>query len=97
MDESNVRQKAQAHGAAMVAGDVNKAGGDLTQEAMAGAGAVMKEMPRQIDSAEITDVAAAGDGFTVLIRYSGEGKDVTVKSVWIDKDGDPKIAELSLA
>ena len=97
MDEGSVRQKAEAHGEAMVAGDVNKAGGDLTKEAMAGAGAVMKEIPRQIDSAEVTDVSAAGDGFAVLIKYSGEGKDVTVRSVWIDRDGDPKIAELSLA
>ena len=97
MDETAVREQAQAHGNATVEGDLNRAGQDLTKEAMAGAGAVMKAMPQSLKSAEIDNVEAAGDGFVVLIRYSGDGDSIVVRSRWEEQDGRPKIVELGVA
>jgi hypothetical protein len=97
MDESAVRERADAHGQAVAAGDLNRAGGDLTKEAMAEAGSVMKALPRPVTGAEIESVESAGDGYVVLIRYSGADSDVKVRSRWVDDEGTPKIAELTLA
>lgn len=97
MDESAVRETAQAHGQATVAGDLNRAGQDLAKEAMAQAGAVMKEMPTPLKSAEIDNVEAADDGFIVLIRYAGDDASVVVRSRWVEQEGRPKIVELGIA
>jgi hypothetical protein len=97
MDENAVRERADAHGQAVVAGDLNRAGGDLTKEAMAGAGSVMKSLPRPVTGAEIESVESADDGYVVLIRYSGTDSEVKVRSRWVDEAGTPKIAELSLS
>jgi hypothetical protein len=97
MDESAVREHADAHGQAVAAGDLNRAGGDLTKEAMASAGSVMKSLPRPVTGAEVRSIESAGDAYIVLIRYAGDDSEVMVRSRWIDEDGTPKIAELSLA
>jgi hypothetical protein len=96
MDESAVRERADAHGQAVAAGDLNRAGGDLTKAAMAEAGSVMKALPRPVIGAEIESVESAEDGYVVLIRYSGADSEVKVRSRWVDEGGTPKIAELSL-
>ncbi len=97
MDEASVREHAQAHGQAMVEGDINRAGSDLTKEAMATIGPVMKAMPRPVTNAEIQKVEAAGDEFIVDIRYTGDDSEVTVRSRWIEESGRPKVAEASIA
>lgn len=98
MDEAVVREHAQAHGQAMVDGDVNRAGGDLTPAAMGSAGPVMKAMPRPITAADVQSIESKGDSFEVVIRYTGTGDEATVvRSVWVDEGGRPKISELSLA
>ena len=96
MDESSVREHAEAHGKATVAGDLNQAGQDLTKEAMAGAGAVMKAMPKDLKSAEIDSIETADDGYLVLIRYSGDTDAIVVRSRWVEKEGRPKIVELGV-
>jgi hypothetical protein len=97
MDEALVREQAEAHGKATVAGDLATAGKDLTKEAMAGAGAVMKEMPKPLTSSEIDSVEADGAGFVVQIRYAGDDSSIVVRSRWEEQDGRPKIVDLSIA
>ena len=96
MDESAVRQHAEAHGQAMVDGDLRKAGSDLTPEVHAVAGTVMKDFPRKVESAEVVSVDGGGDEFVVQARYSGEGKEVTVESRWGERDGRPKIVDMKV-
>ena len=97
MDESVVREHAQAHGQAMVDGDTNRAGSDLTKAAMAGVGPVMKAMPSPITSADIQSVEPEGESVRVTIRYRGtDDQETLVHSVWVDEGGRPKIAELTL-
>ena len=96
MDESLVREEAERHAAATVQGDLRTAGSSLTKEAMADAGEVMKVMPKSLESHEIVSVTSAGDAYVATIRYSGEGRDVTVESRWQERDGAPKIVALSV-
>ena len=97
MDESVVREHAQAHGQAMVDGDMQRAGSDLTKAAMGEAGEVMKAMPRPITAADVQSVESRGDSFEVVIRYSGTGDEsALVRSVWADEGGRPKITGLTL-
>ena len=98
MDESTVRQHAEAHGRAMVEGDLMRAGGDLTAEAQARARDVMRGLPREIADAEVLTIEAAGGGeYVSRIRYAGEGRDVTVESRWAEREGRPMIVDLGLA
>lgn len=98
MDESAVRRHAEAHGRAMVEGDVMRAGGDLTPEAQARARDVMRELPREISDVEILTIESAGGGeYVSRVRYSGEGREVTVESRWAEREGRPMIVDLGLA
>ncbi|MDQ2982883.1 MAG: hypothetical protein M3R70_03005 [Actinomycetota bacterium] len=96
MDEATVRQHAETHGQAVVDGDMSKAGGDIDGEALAQAGDVIKQLPREVDSADVESVDVTGDSATVRIRYSGEGRSLLVVSNWEDREGRPKITSLSV-
>jgi hypothetical protein len=97
MDETTVRDSANAHAQAIVAGDLGRAGSDLSPEAMESAGTVMKQMPRPVTGAEIVSVEADGDAMVCKIRYSGDESEAMVASRWQEKDGEPKIVRLDLA
>jgi hypothetical protein len=96
MDESTVRDRAEAHGKATVAGDLRVAGADLTKEAMSQAGDVMKAMPDPLESSEVTSVQTDGAEFVAQIRYAGGGSETMVESRWADRDGTPKIVSLKV-
>lgn len=94
MDEQVVLEHARAHGEATVAGDLKRAGADLTPEAMAQAPGVMGAMPRSLNGSEIASVTPDGDEFVAVIRYSGDGGEATVESRWAEREGRPKIVDL---
>ena len=97
MDEATVVQHAEAHGQAVVDGDLTRPGEDFDQAALEGAGPVIKELPSPVESADIEQVNLEGEVATLLIRYSGEGKSTVVESVWEDRDGRPKIVSVRVA
>ena len=94
MDDNLVKQHAEAHAQATVAGDLQRAGGDLTPEAMAQAPAVMRSMPSPLTASEVTELHGAGDECVATIRYVGEGGEGLVESRWAERDGRPKIVNL---
>jgi hypothetical protein len=95
LDEEVVKERAQAHGEATVAGDLKRAGSDLDRSAYAAAGEVMKQMPADLSSSEVTQVRADGDEWIVGIRYEGSAS-VTVESRWAERDGRPAIVDLKI-
>lgn len=96
MDESEVRQRAQAHADAVVAGDLRAAGADLDKAAMTAAGEVMPKLPKPLSGADIVAVSSDEDRATVEIAYKGEDRTVKVASVWAERDGTAKIIDLSV-
>ena len=96
MDQTTVKQHAQAHGQAVVDNDLRKAGGDLTEEVRAYVADIMKQLPRPVTAAEVVAVEDADDACTAQIRYSGDDKTVDVRSRWKDVEGRPRIVELEV-
>jgi hypothetical protein len=94
MDETTVKEHAEAHGLAMAGGDLNRAAQDLTDDGRAQAGPVMKALPRPITDAQVQEVTAIGEEFVVNILYSGSDSAVTVESRWAEVDGKPMIVGL---
>ena len=96
MDENAVRQQAEAHGNAVVAGDLRSAGSDLTPAVADKAPGVMGKLPRPTTGAEVLKVEMQGDQAVVHILYKGDDAETTVISTWADEDGRPKIVDLAL-
>jgi hypothetical protein len=96
MEVATIRDRCQDHADAMVAGDLNRAAEDLSESGKADAAEVMKAIPRRLDSAKVLNVSANGDGAEADIVYTGEGRDVTVRSSWSEIDGHPYITKLTL-
>ena len=94
VDEGSVREHAEAHGNALVEGDLRRAGSDLTPEMQAVAGDVMAKFPKKVETAEVVSVEAGGDEAVVRARYGGQGAEVTVESRWAERDGRPKIVDM---
>lgn len=94
MDDSKVRERAEAHGNAVVAGDLRRAAADLTDDAKAQAPGVMKQIPQPASEAAIEEVRAEGDEYVARIRYSKGDESTTVASRWGERDGEPKIIDL---
>lgn len=94
MDETSVRESAQDHGDGVVAGDLQRAGAHLTRDAGAKAQDVMRQLPRQIESAQVVRIDAEGEEYVAVIRYSGEGRSVDVASRWAQRGDRAKIVDL---
>jgi len=94
MDESTVRDHAQAHAEAVVAGDVRRAAQDLAGDATRDAPGVMQRLPNPLRSAEVLDTEPSDAGCVARIRYRGSRGDVVVGSRWDEVDGRPKIVAL---
>jgi hypothetical protein len=96
MDESAVRTAAEEHANATVQKEFKVAGSTLSEPARAQAGDVMKAMPGQLTSYEITGVTSSGDETVVLIAYRGDDGEATVESRWADVEGRPMIVNLAV-
>lgn len=94
MDEEKVREHAEGHAAANVAGDMARAASDLTDEARANIGPVARRLPRPMTSGRVIKVEQRlPDRYIAEIEYSGADSTVMVESVWIEQGGRPMIAE----
>lgn len=96
MDEAVVRSRAEAHGEAVVAGDMKRAGGDLLPAAVAQAPTVMSGMPKPLEEAEVVEARTEGKEILTICSYRGGGSELRVQSRWVEENGEPMIAELQV-
>ncbi len=96
MDEATVREHAETHAQATVERNYEVAGSYLSEDAMANASSIMRELPRRLTSAEVRDVERSGNAFTCTIRYEGDDGAATVESRWEDVGGRPTIVALAV-
>lgn len=96
MDETSVREHAEAHANAVREGDLGRAASDLTDEAKQQAPTVMKALPRPVTATSVEGVTAQGDAYVAHILYSGENSKATVASRWVEESGRPMIASLEI-
>ena len=95
IDEQAVRDHAQSHLDALVAGDVDRALEDLSKELRANLGELMALLPLPLASGEIESVDRAGSGFTSILHLVGETSETRLETRWKDRDGRPTIVEAS--
>ncbi len=95
MDEQTVRARARAMCDAIVAGDVDRAIEDVSQELRRNLGEVISLFPLPSKEATIESVSQGGSSMVVVLRLVGETEEVQVQTRWKDRDGNPTIVEAS--
>jgi len=95
VDEEAVRERAQALCDALVAGDVDRAIGDFSQELRRNLGEVLAMLPLPANEAVVESIEHGGSGYNVIIRLAGEIDEVRVQTRWKDRDGHPTVVEAS--
>jgi hypothetical protein len=95
MDEQAVRDHAQSHIDALVAGDVDRALQDLSKELRSHPGELMAMLPLPLTSAEVESVEMAGSGYTSVLHLIGETDETRLETRWKERDEKPTIVEVS--
>jgi len=95
MNEDDVRSAAEAVCTALVAGDVDAAIGYLSEELHRNLGEVVALLPLPALEATITSVEHGGPAFVVVVHVIGETHEVDLQTRWKDRDGKPRIIEVS--
>ena len=95
MEETDVRTGAQAVADALVAGNVEGAIDYLSDELKRNLGEVVALLPLPATEATIVSIDRATSAFVVIVRVIGETSEVELQTRWKDRDGKPRIVEVS--
>jgi hypothetical protein len=95
MDEQAVREHARAFCDAIVAGDVERATADFSNELRRNLGEVLAMLPLPANEATVESVEHGGSGYNVVVRLAGENDEVMIQTRWKDRDGQPTVVEAS--
>lgn len=95
MDESAVRSSVDAVGKALVAGDVDTVIGYLSDELRRNPGEVIAMLPLPATEASVASLEHATSAVVVVMRLVGETSEVELQTRWKDRDGEPRIVEVS--
>jgi hypothetical protein len=95
MDEQAVREHARAVCEALVAGDIDRATQDVSDELRRNLGEVIALLPLPASEATVESVEHGGAGYNVILRLVGETEEVQIQTRWKDRDGRPTIVEAS--
>ena len=95
MDESAVRASVEAVGEALVAGNVDAAIGYLSDELQRNPGEVVAMLPLPATEASIVSIERANAAVVVVMRLTSETADDELQLRWKDRDGEPRIVEVS--
>ena len=95
MDEDRVRASAQAVGDALVAGTIEGAIEHLSEELRRNLGEVVALLPLPATEATVESIERGGSSVVVVVRVVSETDEVQLQTRWKDRDGEPKIVEVS--
>ena len=95
MDEQDVRDRAEAVCAALVAGDVDGAIATFSEELRRNLGEVLALFPLPATEAAIESVERGASSFTVVLRLVSETDEVTLQTRWKERDGRATLIEVS--
>lgn len=91
-----VRERAQQVGDALVAGDVDRAIGHLSEELRRNLGEVMALLPLPAVEATIESIERSGSGASIVVyNVVGETDQTQLQTRWKDRNGEPRIVEVS--
>ena len=95
MDEAEVKQHAEAMCDALVAGDVDRATADISDELRRHMGEVVALLPLPVSDAAVESIERGGASLNAVLRLVGETETVLLQTRWKDRDGAPRIVEAS--
>jgi hypothetical protein len=95
MDAEEVRQHAQSYCDALLAGDIDKAVEELSQELHQHIGELISQIPLPLTAATVESVEVGGKGYIANLELIGESGTVKVLTRWKDRDGTPTLVEAS--
>lgn len=95
MDEQAVREHADAYCAALVAGDVELAAKELSDELRANLGQLVAMLPMPLTTATAESLERTASGFRAVLHLVGETTETRLKTRWKNRDDRPVIVEVS--
>ncbi|HET9520527.1 MAG TPA: hypothetical protein VFO73_05755 [Candidatus Limnocylindrales bacterium] len=95
MDADAVRERATTLCDALVAGDVERATEDFSQELRRNLGEVLAMLPLPASEATVESIEHGGSGYNVVLRLVGETDEVQIQTRWKDRQGRPTVVEAS--
>ena len=95
MDEDSVRSSVQAVGDALVAGDVDTVIGYLSDELQRNPGEIVAMLPLPATETSIVSIDRATSAVVVVMKVVGETAEDELQMRWKDRDGEPRIVEVS--
>ena len=95
MDRDTVVEHAQAHCDALLAGEIDRAVEDFSEQLRSNVGALIAQMPLPLSEASVESVDVGGSGYVAILRLVGETEIVRLQTRWKDRDGRPTIVEAS--
>ena len=95
MDENDVRSSVAAVGDALVAGDVDTVIGYLSDELQRNPGEIVAMLPLPATETEVSSLERASAATVTVLRVVGETAEDELQLRWKDRDGEPRIVEVS--
>jgi hypothetical protein len=97
MTEDDVRERATAVCDALIAGDVGRVIGMLSDELQRNPGEVVALLPLPASRVEIARVEGSGGGaaYVVVLDMTSETEQIELQTRWKDRGGEPRIVEVS--
>lgn len=95
MDEGSVREHAQSHCDALLAGDVERASAELSEELRSNIGPLLAQLPLPLTEATVESVEQGGTAFIAVLKLVGESDEIRLQTRWKERDGRPTIVEAS--
>ena len=95
MDEQSVREHAQAHCDALLAGDVGRAAQEMSNELQRNLGELVAMLPLPLSEATVESVEMAGTAYRAVLQLVGDAGTVRLQTRWKERDGRPTLVEAS--
>ena len=80
---------------ALRTGDIDQAIGHFSDELRRNLGEVIALFPVPATEVTVESVEHSGPGYNVVLRFVGETDEVQVQTRWKDRNGEPKVVEVS--
>ncbi|MEP6468791.1 MAG: hypothetical protein ABJC24_03385 [Chloroflexota bacterium] len=95
MDEQSVREHAQAHCDALLAGDIGLASQEMSRELQSNLGSVVSMLPLPLTEATVESVEMTAKAYRAVLHLVGDGGSIRLETRWKERDGRPTMVEAS--
>lgn len=95
MDAQAVREHAEAHCNALLAGNVGLAAEEMSKELRSNLGQIVAMLPLPLTEATVESLEMTPTGYRAVLRLVGETDTIRLETRWKDRDGRPTIVEAS--